>query len=65
MEDLVIRSNHVVPAETRLLNELHHTQRERELVSNHIEHSMVPVDSSASLASKSTMGNADGMLVNT
>ena len=56
VEDLVIRSNHVVPAETRLLNELQHTQRERAIVSSQIEHSMAPSDSNASLANKPTAG---------
>jgi chromosome segregation ATPase len=56
VEDLVIRSNHVVPAETRLLNELQHTQRERAIVSSQIEHSMAPSDSNGSLANKPTAG---------
>ena len=60
VSDLVIRHNQSVPAETRLMSELQHTQRERALVSNQLEHTMSPTEST-SLASKSTVGNSDGV----
>jgi hypothetical protein len=64
IEDLVLRSSHQGPVESRILNEIQHTQRERALVTDRIEHSMSAANSSSSLASKSTVGNNDVVAFN-